>query len=354
MLIPKTLKKGDKIAVVSLSSGMLGDPEFIHKYEIAKSRLENDFGLEVIPMTHALSGSEFIYNHPEARAADLMAAFEDDSIKGIICAIGGVDSIRILPYIDYEVISQNPKVFLGYSDSTVGHLIMNKAGLASYYGVTLIVEFGEYVKMFDYTKESFEKMILQEGKGWQIKSSPTWSKDFVPWGSENVHIQKELIPDTHGYEILQGKGVVKGEILGGCLDVFPMCIGTEIWPSKEGWEGKILFIETSENKISPELLSYYLRNLGAQGILEVIQGILVGKPQDEAYYEEYKEMYLKILKEFNREDLPVLYNLNVGHAYPTGVLPFGTMVEVDFNRGAIVLIKSATSSRIMQVLRATN
>ena len=113
MIKPKALKKGQKIAVVSLSWGGLGDKDLIHKYDIARERLENEFGLNVVAMPHALKGSEFIYRHPELRAKDLMDAFRDESINGIICAIGGDDSVRILPYIDYEVIKNNPKIFMG-------------------------------------------------------------------------------------------------------------------------------------------------------------------------------------------------------------------------------------------------
>ena len=125
---PKMLKRGDKIAIVSLSSGVLGDEKMIHKYYIAKERLENDFGLEVVTMPNALKGSKFIYEHPELRAKDLMEAFEDKTIKAIICAIGGDDTIRLLPYIYYNVIRDNPKIFMGYSDTTVNHFMMHKAG----------------------------------------------------------------------------------------------------------------------------------------------------------------------------------------------------------------------------------
>ena len=153
MIKPNRLNKGDKIAIVSLSWGGLGDAELIHKYYIAKERLENDFGLKVITMPNALKGSKYIYENPEARAKDLMDAFKDESIKGIFCAIGGDDTVRLLPYIDYEIIKNNPKIFMGYSDTTVNHFMMYKAGLVSYYGPSVMAEFGEYVKMADYTKE---------------------------------------------------------------------------------------------------------------------------------------------------------------------------------------------------------
>ena len=110
MIKPERLRKGDKVAIVSLSSGMLGEKEFLHKYELGKKRLEEKFGLEVVAMPNALKGIDYLYEHPEKRAEDLMNAFKDKSIKAIICAIGGDDTIRLLPYIDYEVIRSNPKI----------------------------------------------------------------------------------------------------------------------------------------------------------------------------------------------------------------------------------------------------
>lgn len=342
MIKSERLKKGDKIAIVSLSWGGLGDKELIHKYYIAKERLENDFGLEVIAMPNALKGTEFVYNHPELRAKDLMDAFKDKSIKGIFCAIGGDDSVRLLSYIDYEVIKNNPKIFMGYSDTTVTHFMMNKAGVVSYYGPSIMCEFGEYVKMFDYTKDAVNNILFKDTNGYEIKSSNSWSDDFVEWKEENINICKKLRKEEHGYEILSGSGIVRGKLLGGCIDVFPMIVGTDIWPSLENWKDKILLIETSEEKILPTYLLYYLRNLGAQGILNVIKAIIVGKPQDEKYYDEYKDIYLKVLKEFKIENLPIIYNVNIGHAYPTGILPLGIEYEIDCDKKTIRFLESAT------------
>ena len=342
MIKPNKLKKGDKVAIVSLSWGGLGDEKLIHKYYLAKERLENDFGLEVITMPNALKGSKYIYEHPEARAQDLMDAFKDESIKGVFCAIGGSDTIRLLPHIDYEVIKNNPKIFMGYSDTTVNHFMMNKAGIVSYYGPSIMCEFGEYVKMFDYTKEAVENILFNDSENYEIKSSEIWSNDFVPWKEENINVAKKTLKEEHGYEVLQGSGIVTGKVLGGCIDVFPMMIGTRIWPTKEEWKDKILLLETSEEKPSPDLVTYYLRNLGAQGIFEVIKGIIVGKPQDEKYYDEYKDVYKKVMKEFKCEDLPIMYNINIGHAYPIGIIPLGINIKIDYTNKKIYLAESAT------------
>lgn len=342
MLKPQRLNKKDKIAIVSLSSGLLGEEALIHKYDIAKERLEKEFGLEVITMPNALKGIEYIYNNPDKRAQDLMDAFKDESIKGIFCAIGGDDAIRLLPYIDYEVIKNNPKIFLGYSDSTVNHFMMNKAGIVSFYGPSIMCEFGEYVKMFDYTKEAVKNILFTDSKNYEIKSSEFWTKDFVPWGLENINTAKKLVKEEHGYEILQGSGTITGEVLGGCIEVFSMIVGTEIWPGKNGFKDKILLLETSDEKLPPDYLKRYLRNLGAQGIFDVIQGIMVGKPQEEKYYEEYKEVYKQVLKEFKQENLPIIYNVNIGHSFVIGIIPLGTNITIDFDNKKIILAESAT------------
>src|SRR5690625_3757720 len=109
MLIkPKKLKRGDKVAMVSPSWGGAGDPALRWRYEQGGSRLESVFGLEVVPMQISLKGYDYLYEHPEARTADLMTAFADEEIKGIFANIGGEDSIRLLPFIDFIVIHNNP------------------------------------------------------------------------------------------------------------------------------------------------------------------------------------------------------------------------------------------------------
>lgn len=155
-----------------MSWGGLGDQNLIHKYYIAKERLEKDFGLEVMCMPHALKGSEFVAKNPKLRAQDLMNAFEDPSVSAIFCAIGGDDTIRTLPYIDLEIIRSHPKIFMGYSDTTVNHFMMHKAGLVSFYGPSIMCEFGEYVKMFDYTKKQWKMFYSVHGTNTNCSQAP--------------------------------------------------------------------------------------------------------------------------------------------------------------------------------------
>ncbi|MCL2463380.1 MAG: LD-carboxypeptidase, partial [Defluviitaleaceae bacterium] len=88
LIKPPKLNPGDKVAAISLSSGSAGDDSKIWRYLQGKERLERIFGLEVVEMPHTLAGTEYAYNHPEARAEDMMAAFSDPAVKGIFSCIG--------------------------------------------------------------------------------------------------------------------------------------------------------------------------------------------------------------------------------------------------------------------------
>lgn len=340
MIKPERLKKGDKVAIVSLSGGMLGEEKFIHKYYLGKKRLEEKFGLEVVTMPNTLKGIQYLYEHPEKRAEDLMDAFKDKTIKAVICAIGGEDTIRLLPYVDYNVIKENPKIFMGFSDSTANHLMMYKARLVSYYGPSFICDFAEYVDMYDYTENAVRNLLFEPQEKYEIKKCDYWTNEHIDWCEENMNKSKKRLPDEKGYEVIQGKGKVTGKLLGGCLDAFPMYVGTEVWPKLEEWKDKILFLETSDEKPEPSLVTFCLRNLGAQGIFSVAKGIIVGKPQSEQYYEEYKDVFRKVLKEFNRTDMPVLYNVNFGHSSPIGIIPYGINCELDVDNKKITLLES--------------
>lgn len=124
------------------------------------------------------------------------------------------------------------------------------------------------------------------------------------------------------------------------MEVLEFAKGTELWTESKYWENSILFFETSEDKPEPNLIKYWLRNYAAQGILQKANGIIFGKPQDEKYYEEYKEVILKVMKEFDLEDLPILYNLNFGHTEPKFILPYGAMAEINCNKKTFTILEN--------------
>ena len=343
---PRALRPGDKVAVVSLSGGMLGEAQFLHKYELAKQRMECLYGLECIAMPNALRGIEYLYRHPEARAEDFMEAFRNPEIKAVFNAIGGNDTIRLLPEIDFGVLRQNPKIFTGFSDSTTNHFMLHKAGVVSYYGLSVMNQWAEYVEINPYTKRSMEQTLFHPVAQMDIPCSGfcSYDCDKIWWGEEHMHEATPRHPNT-GYEILQGSGRVTGELFGGCIDVFPELLGTDLWPALEDWEGKLLLLETSESNMPADLLTSLLRNLQAQGILRVLKGIVVGKPAFQEQEESYRAVYCQVVaEEAGLPDLPILWNVNVGHAYPTGVFPLGLRYELDCGKPGLRLLEPATES----------
>ena len=339
---PEPLRRGDKVAVVSLSSGMLGEKSCRHNVTLGTKRLQ-EFGLEPVFMPNALKGIEYLNKNPQARAEDLKEAFRDNSIKGIICAIGGDDTYRLLPYLmeDPEfltLVKTKPKLFTGFSDTTINHLMFYKLGMTTYYGPCFICDLADMGKdMLPYTKEYFQGYFAGHEKK-EILPSPVWYEERKDFSAAALGIERTAHEDAKGFEILQGSGHFQGKLLGGCAEsIYDVLTGTRykdekeicekygLFPEKEEWKGKILFIETCEEQPKPELLARELAMLREKGVFEEITGILAGKPQDEVFYEEYKQVYRKAVE---NPELSIVYNVNFGHAHPRCVLPYGVEAEV--------------------------
>lgn len=339
-LKPARLSPGDKVATVSLSWGGAGDEEIIWRYQQGKKRLEEVFGLEVIEMPHALKGSDYVYNHPEKRAEDLMTAFQDPSIQAIVANIGGNDSIRLLPYIDFDIIRNNPKIFIGYSDSTITHMFGYKAGLSTIYGPTLLVDFAENIEMHPYTIDHLKRTLFDVAPIGEILPAPEWTSEYLPWFEANKNTSRKYQPNS-GYELIQGNGIVQGRLIGGCFEVFDELRGTDLFPSADDFNQAILFFETSEDKPDPMMIECSLRTYGIMGILGKINGLIWGKPMDEAHYEAYKGVIRKVLLEFDREKMPVLCNMSFGHTEPKICLPYGALAEIDCTNTSFSILESA-------------
>jgi muramoyltetrapeptide carboxypeptidase LdcA involved in peptidoglycan recycling len=344
---PPVLQKGDTVATVSLSWGGAGDDPFLWRYEVGKHRLETVFGLHVVEMPHTLSGSDFVYKHPELRAKDMMDAFRDPKIKAIFSCIGGDDSIRLLPYIDFDVIRKNPKIFIGYSDTTACHLMCFKAGVTSFYGPSVLAEFGENHRIFPYTEEAVFRTLFQHRPIGNVANATEWTGQRVEWTFSNRDVLKRMEPNQ-GIQTLQGTSVVTGRLFGGCVEVLEMAKGTILWPDLNTFEDCILFLETSEETPLPDYLGYWLRNYGVMGVLHKIQGIVFAKPYQGKYQAEYHQMIRKILAEFELTDLPVLTNLTFGHNQPMTVLPYGARAEIDCGNQTFTILESGVEAAVAQ------
>jgi muramoyltetrapeptide carboxypeptidase LdcA involved in peptidoglycan recycling len=135
------LKRTDKVAVVAPSSGKALD--FSNVYNEGIKNIEEIFGLTTIEYPTVKMSNDQLYNNPKLRAKDINDAFANPSIKGIITAIGGDDSVRILPFLDKEIIQNNPKLFIGYSDASAILTYLNQLGLVSFHGPSVMAGFSQ-------------------------------------------------------------------------------------------------------------------------------------------------------------------------------------------------------------------
>nr|WP_289779825.1 LD-carboxypeptidase [Treponema phagedenis] len=265
----------------------------------------------------------------------------------MFAAIGGDDSFRLIPYLmeDGEFVSavkKFPKVFSGFSDTTVIHLMLYTLGLATYYGLACLTDMGELDKdMLPYTKAAFDHYMGKEFE--TIESSPYWYEERKDFGSSQYGVPRVRHKEGYGHRfIIEKDGKFTGELLGGCLEtLYDMCVGERhpeeqkiiqqhgIFPAAREWEGKVLFLETSESKSAPKKLEHMLTILEKNGVFKNLQGVILGKPQDEVYFFEYEEIYTRT---FCGYKYPVVYNVNFGHALPRTVLPYGRKLSIDCQR----------------------
>ena len=334
------------VGIVSLSSGIIGEPFVQFEVEIGVRRLER-YGLKVKFMPHARMGMEYVAAHPEKRAEDLLQAFRDPEIDMILCAIGGDDTYRLLPYLfDHDELAGavTDKVFLGFSDTTINHLMLHKVGLRTFYGQSFLADLCELSpEMHPYTRKYFEELIATGGIR-EVTPSDVWYEERKLFTPDQVG---QLLPahPNRGFELLQGPSVFSGKILGGCIDSlydffdgerYPdmpvLCKKYGLFPDKEDWRGRILLLESSEEKPTPEKYRRSLEYLKETGVFETISGVLAGKPMDETYAEEYKQLLVEVI---GRPELPIVFNLNIGHAMPRCILPFGVNAMVDTEKQSI-------------------
>ncbi|MFP4643953.1 MAG: S66 peptidase family protein [Spirochaetales bacterium] len=394
------LQPGDTLAAVTLSWG--GPGTIPHRYEAGKHQLQKEFGVRVVEMPHTLSDPEWIYRNPRARADDLMQAFADPQIKGIVSTIGGDESIRLLPWIDDTVIAANPKGFVGYSDTTVSHLACYRAGLRTFYGPSIMAGFGENAGMFEYTVDAVRRsMFSTEPFGRLEENRQGWTDEFLDWAEPSNQLRARKLYPSGGWRWIQGgdragsageehpadgddnrparashraggeagavtgavkaraagdgrdsaaaAGAVHGHLLGGCAEVLDQLRGTEVFPSREAWEGAFLFFETSEQGASPDFVTGFLRSLAAMGVIEGIRAVLFGRPGGGVppeRYAAYDEAILRVVRdEAGRDDIPVITGMDFGHTDPMTVLAYGAAATIDPNRREIRITEPLTDQR---------
>jgi muramoyltetrapeptide carboxypeptidase LdcA involved in peptidoglycan recycling len=295
-------------------------------------------------MAHTLRDDAWLHDHPQARADDLMQAFLNPEIKAIISTIGGNDSIRLLPYLDLDVMRDNPKIFMGYSDTAISHMAGFTAGLVSFYGPAIMAGFGENGGLFAYMVDSVCRTLFSSVPiGPILPNEDGWTVELLDWADADKQSQKRRLNPCGRWRFLQGRGVHRGPLIGGCFNVLDWLRGSNFWPDLGARRGAILFLETDEDAPPPKVFKYGLRTYAALGILQQLSGIFFGRPgPDPQTFSQYDDVLrLVVAEEEGLMDLTIITQMDFGHTDPMFVLPYGVQAEINCGSRQLTILENA-------------
>jgi muramoyltetrapeptide carboxypeptidase len=305
---PPKLRPGATVCLVAPASAVTD----VSSYEKGRRLLE-ERGYRVVEGEHVRDAMLLFAGEDRDRADDLNRAFADSSIDAIICAQGGAGTARILPYIDFGLITRNPKIFVGYSDVTALQLAMlQRCGLITFYGPMVATEVGRAFTPF--TDGRFFQMLTTSEESIELRNKP---------GRKML----TLYP-----------GEARGQLVGGCLSIFVSTLGTE-------WEvdtrEKILFFEDVDER--PHRIERYLTQLLLANKLQAAKAILFGTFTRCEYTErrDHAGPHVRMLDIIRDRVIPLqkpcLYGLRFGHVREKLTLPHGGYAFLDATQQRVLV-----------------
>jgi muramoyltetrapeptide carboxypeptidase len=300
MRIPKQINENSTIGVVAPSFG-INSEKYLIRYNIGKKQLEK-LGFKIVECKSLFKLDKAQSNSPKTRAREFMKFYLDDSIDFVWSVCGGELMNEILPYIDFEILKKaKPKWFVGFSDNTnLTYTITTKCNIASIYAMNLAEFFSEQPE-----EASYDLLNLLLNK----KTS------FTQYENELVCLNK-------------GKSIsIEGRLLGGCLDVIMNFIGTQ-YDNTNAYLKKhndvIWYLEACDYNVCG--LKRCLWQLNELGYFNNCKGIILGKMMNgDEQFGLTMEDVVKLLP----QNIPVVYNVQLGHVPP--IMPFinGAYVKVE-------------------------
>ncbi|MEM1135226.1 MAG: LD-carboxypeptidase [Bacteroidota bacterium] len=317
-LKPAPLKKGDTIGIVAPGFA-LPDPQVIKDF----AAMLKEEGYQ-IKMGEYVFGKHGYFSGTDAeRASDLNTMFADKEVNAIVAARGGWGGARILPILNYESITSNPKIFIGYSDITSLLLgIYQKTGLVTFHGPVGTSDWNKF------SYKHFKKVIIKE-QSYSLKGNKKSTKN----------ISKKTDPDTDRFTITEGKA--NGIMIGGNLTVLCGMVGSEYLPD---FEGKILLLEDVGEAVYR--IDRYLTHLKLAGILDKLAGVVFATCAACEKETDRKDNFtLSEILKFHLAPLgiPAFFGIMSGHLDEQYTLPMGINVEIDAKKGKIKLLEEAVS-----------
>jgi len=312
-------------------------------YELGVKNLQA-LGLSVVEFPTTRANPDFLYENPKARAEDVNRAFADPTVDAIISTIGGDDSIRILPYLEVNTIRSNPKIFMGYSDTTTLLSYCNQLGFVTFHGPSVMAGLSQMQSLPATFATHVREMLFEPEDSYVYRPYEVYSNGYPEWG-EIANLGKiNTSRHSPGWNWLQGRSVARGHLFGGNIEILEWLRGTSYWPAGDFWDGKILFLETSEEKPHRSYVRRWLRTFGILGGLDRIVGLLVGRARDYSDEEKQKldqNVVAVVSQEFHRTDLPIITNMDFGHTDPQLIIPLGIKAEIDCEIKRFSLVEPA-------------
>ncbi|WP_339264164.1 S66 peptidase family protein [Solibacillus sp. FSL W7-1472] len=312
------LQRGDKIGIFSSSVPATSTAKL--RYDRGKEFLQAK-GFHIIEGN--LTGKQDGYRSgtPKERAEEFNQLLRDPSIKMIMSSIGGTNSNSLLPYIDYEAFKNNPKIVIGYSDTTAILLaLFAKTNIPTYYGPALIPSFGEFEPLVHETYNYFKHYFSQPSVQYTIPMSPVWSDEMINW----LTYEKPKTLYSNKW-ISFHEGVVEGRLIGGNNNTMYGFIGTPYFPVIKN--GDILLIEDSLKSAST--VEKNLAMLKLHGIFDKVGGIILGKHElfdDEGTGKQPLDL---LLEQLDGKIIPILADVDCAHTHPMFPLAIGKKICLD-------------------------
>jgi len=336
MLVPKRVRKGDTVAIVSPSFGAVG--QFPHRTERGIAYLES-LGLRVRLMPHAAETAGWASSSAVSRVTDIHDAFSDDQVTAIVCGIGGNHSSQLLPLLDYDLIGRHPKIFQGYSDITVLHWAFAKhARLRTFYGPALVTQMAEFPSVLPFTDRFMRAAWFGESP-LEFEPATEWTDEHLEWADKTDLTRPRAMQPGSGWVCVR-PGVTRGWLMGGCVETLCWHVkGSDSWLDLDG---AVLFLETSEEAPSPAHVDAYLVDLENLGVFEQINALVIGRPM--SYSAEESEQLLAVAADRTAHSgIPVLGNVDCSHTDPMLTLPLGSTIDLDAGQRIFRALEVATT-----------
>jgi len=320
-IFPERLRQGDTVGLIA--SGFRAPQDTVIQY--AKERLET-LGLHVKYGKSIFKRNIYFAGTDQDRATDINNMFADPEVKAIFEVRGGWGSNRVLPYLNYELIKQHPKIIIGFSDITSLLLAINsKTGLITFHGTMGIEEWPDFTV-------NYMRQILFDGEAVQF-SNPVKQVDF----------STDTIQTENRIRVIHG-GTAEGKLLGGNLTTLVSMLGSSYLPK---WKGAILFVEDVDEDYYK--IDRMMDELQMAGVLRQISGFVFGQCVGcsagensttssilgSANLDQILDHYIKPL------GIPAWSGAMIGHMTKMFTLPEGDRVKIDADNGTIIMLRSA-------------